>query len=141
METLLVGLVAAIVGLLVGRISQGESRWMLNYSKSMLDMAFLSIRRQEDQQMIASRVHEMAQTIEKLDATVGNLYLQFSRRTLLDRPAQVGEVPPGAPPIVRTRAQDPDPFLPQPTIREGLVDTTEKNAVAQVRERAFAEPT
>jgi hypothetical protein len=145
MEAALLLATGAIVGLLAARISLAASRSMNEHSRDTLRAALALLSRAErslDQNRSLDRLRE---TVEKLDTTVGNLFLHIRQsRTMLERPMQAGELAPGQPPgpVVGT------PFQQRTVLRETLPppglenpDTPAPSAGERVRARAFGEPT
>lgn len=127
----------ATVTLIVSRYSQDASRSMQDFSGDLARLSLDRLTSAEKESARDLRLAELTATIEKLDTTVGNLFLMVRQqnRTVLDRPMQVGEVPPGGPGVVQTRTQRPLP----PEGMESEPGSTP--AAAQARARAFAEPT
>ena len=132
------------------RLSRDDYRSMLDSSTELARMAQDSLQKASETALAAvetaSRLEqrdraldELTATVAKLDATVGNLYLSSRQqsRTILERPIQVGEMPPGSPGIIRSRTQEPLP-------PEGLAQETvpgSSPAAESTRQRAFAVPT
>lgn len=143
MPLLLAALVlGAIVSLLAVQLSQVLSRSTQENSRAVLQLAMdnLSIKTTE-----AARTAQMVRLIEivqKLDLTVGQLYLASAanpipRRTILEKPSQVGETIHGT--VRRPAVMAPEP----PPLPDGLVEpsTPAPSAAAETRARAFAVPT
>jgi hypothetical protein len=130
---LLAMVLGAIVVLVVQRFSQAESQSMRHYSEAMLQRAAEMLSSAEKQAARDRTTAELATQVEKLDATVGNLFLMVrSNRTVLEKPLQVGEAPPGSPGVLRTRTQQELP-------PEGLTDSDP--GASPARKPVFAVPT
>lgn len=132
----------AIVALVASLISQARSESRERFSTDVLKLALRQTEKQERESARDLRLLEIEEVLKKLDITVGNLYLQQNRRTILERPMQVGESLPGSPSNQSLRPMS-DPFLP-PIELPGMVDapaTQGQNAGRSTRARALAEPT
>lgn len=135
-------LLGATVTLTVSRLSQAESRSMRESSADLLRLAVEHLSSTEAELRRERTMAEMTSQLEKLDVTVGNLYLTVrqSTRTHLEKPLQVGEVPPGSMPTRLARPQatlEPDGLVPEPK----ETPTGSSPAAHETRLRVFAEPT
>ena len=139
MEPLLALACGATVALLAVLISQANSRSMRDYSKDVMGLALRMMESAEREASKAKSLESLSQSVERLDVTVGNLFMLTQKQTVLQRPMQVGEVPPGSPGVRTTRS--PEAPLPETLPPEGLSDTPAPSAGEQVRARAFAAPT
>ena len=127
-----------IVGLSASLISLAFLRSRQDYSTEVLDRA---LRLMDSAKGEEARQQTMQQISDRLDFLGGNVAaMHRTTRTVLERPMQVGEVPPGAPSRKMVHEPDPDPGL---VLEDGLVDPPKasQTAARAVRERAFAAPT
>jgi len=138
-EALLLG-IGAIVGLLASRISLASSTSREQHSVEVLDLAIKMLTHEERERMRDESLRRVAEVLEKLDVSVGNMLPIIRSRTILDRPLQVGEVPDGRPPgpVVRPPWEREAPPLPPQGFES---DTKDRNAGEKVRAHAFGEPT
>ena len=132
----------AIVSLLAVRLSQALSQSTAENSRAVLQLAMDNLSLKATEAARTSQLLKLTETVQKLDLTVGQLYLASAanpipRRTILEKPAQVGEVTAGN--LRRVPVLIPEP----PPLPDGLVEpnTPAPNAAAETRARAFAVPT
>jgi sirohydrochlorin ferrochelatase len=123
-----------------------QARHSQQQSRDVMALAIEALASNEREVSRDRSLNSMVEMLEKLNLTTGNLFLQVrsmglpgANRTVLEgRPTQVGEVPPGAPPMRASRAHVPTPS----EIVEGLeTETSSPSAASQVRASAFPEHT
>lgn len=139
--TLIAILAGAIVSLLAVLLSLVALKSMLTSSERLVESLWERLETEEKSRSLERTIRDAVDRLEKLDVTVGNLYQTVHRRTMLERPLQVGEAPPGSPGMrFRPSVMEPPP---EPSPMEGLAEppTKGQSVGEQVRARAFGEPT
>ena len=140
MFVMLVAAVAlgATVALLAVLISLAYLKSRETFSNAVMEHALRLLEKQEGEAARAQAMNNLSETVGKLDATVGHLFVMNNRRTVLQRERQVGETEEG---------KEPGPIVTPPWARPedmpspGLQPTSDRSAADQARARAFGEPT